>query len=188
MRIEINKEVECFLPVVGYEGLYEVSNLGRIKSLPREINAFESKKKMSKLKILKGNKNIKGYESVILCKDTIKKQLLIHRLVCEVYNKKDNYENLVVNHINGIKHDNRNVNLEYVTAKENSRHLRHVLNYRYAGCDIVINQYDLNGNFINKYSSIMEASRKTGTYSANISACAKGRLKKTNNFIWRYES
>jgi hypothetical protein len=187
MLIQINKEVECWLPIPDYEGLYEISNLGRVKSLPRQINAFENKKKYTKKKILKNNKNIRGYDSVVLCKNTEHKQTLVHRLVCLVY-KNDIDKTLSVNHINGIKDDNRIENLEYVTAKENTWHMRNVLGYRNENDYIAINQYDLKGRFIKKYKSIMEASRQTGTYSANISACAKGKLKKTNNFIWRYES
>jgi hypothetical protein len=95
---------EIWKDVVGYEGLYQVSNLGNIFSL-------QSKRLMKK------NVNNRGYERV-----TLKgKQVSLHRIVCIAFIK--NEENkLVVNHKNGIKTDNNINNLEWATCRENSMH------------------------------------------------------------------
>jgi len=129
MLISINKEVECWLPVVGYEGLYEVSNLGKIKCLTHTV--FKENHRQKKLvlpeKLLKIYVNT-GYYCTHLQKNKIRKTLKVHRIVCSAYNPKENMDKLVVNHINGNTLDNRNVNLEFVTYQENTNHAYQVLN------------------------------------------------------------
>lgn len=70
-------------------------------------------------------------------------------------------------------------NLQLMTWKENNEKGKRE-NYK------KINQYDLNGNFINTYESIIEASKIINIYHSNISACCKGRLKTTGGYIWKY--
>ena len=131
MRIEINKEVECFLPVVGYEGLYEVSNLGRIKSLRKKImnNGVLSERKEI---ILAKRKDGSGYPQVYLYNNNHKISIKVHKIVYETYigsiDKK-----LQINHLNGIKDDNRIENLEQITAKENVNHSFNVLKRKPSG-------------------------------------------------------
>lgn len=100
--------MEIWKNIKGYEGIYEVSDLGNIKNIKLNRN-------------LKGCKDKNGYIISILTKNNIKKTIKIHRLVAISF--LDNTENKpMVNHINGIKHDNRLCNLEWCTAKENSIH------------------------------------------------------------------
>jgi hypothetical protein len=101
---------EIWLPVEGYEGYYEVSNLGRIKNI-----------KSDKEKILKPSIDTGGYAYNPLRKDNKFKNFSIHRLVATAFLKKENYQ-CQVNHINGIKIDNRVENLEWVSAIENYCH------------------------------------------------------------------
>lgn len=99
--------------IPNYEGLYQVSNLGRVKSLEK-IDALGHRLKE---KILKPQIN-RGYYRVNLYKNSIQKNYRVHRLVWEAFNGTIP-ENMHVNHINEIKTDNRLSNLNLMTAREN---------------------------------------------------------------------
>lgn len=113
---------EIWIDVKDYEGFYQVSNLGRVKSLDRIVlpNKFYASK------ILKGSLNKDGYRRILLYKNSKYKGTSIHRLVATHFI--DNPENKpCINHINGIRNDNRVENLEWVTYSENERHAYDVL-------------------------------------------------------------
>jgi hypothetical protein len=99
---------EIWKPIIGFEGLYEVSNLGRVRSLRRKI-------------IMSARKRNDGYMSCTLSNGGIVKNKLIHRLVAEAFipNNEDKPE---VNHVDGNKQNNFKNNLQWVTASENQRH------------------------------------------------------------------
>ena len=120
--------VEEWVAIKGYEGLYEVSSLGRVKSLSRPIdrnNTLIGEHTIDlKERILKPK--IKKYASVCLFANTNRKYKSVHRLVMESFI--DNIDNKPeVNHRNGIKTDNRLANLEWSTRSENSKHRHNVL-------------------------------------------------------------
>jgi hypothetical protein len=107
---------EIWKDVVGYEGFYQVSNLGRVKRLKRLGNKKLGINSVTE-KILESTPNGNGYNSTAL----FKKKFLTHRLVALSFLPCNDNE-LVVNHKNGIKNDNRLENLEWVTKSGNMNH------------------------------------------------------------------
>lgn len=102
-------EKEVWRPIIGFEGIYEVSSLGRVKSF-----------RNSKERVLKPTKNGRGYMKVILYKSDIKKQITVHQLVSIAFlNHIPNGNKLVIDHINDDKTNNRLENLQIVTQSFN---------------------------------------------------------------------
>lgn len=161
-----------------YRGLYQVSNLGNVKSI------FRYKKQ------LQGHIDKDGYKKVILYKNKKAKKYFIHRLVAIMFipnplNKPE------VNHLNG-KSDNRVCSLEWTTTKENMQHafktgLHGVIKGEKHYKARKVNQYDLQGNLIKTWNCIMDIQRNIGLKNSNIVACCKEKKKTAGGFIWRYK-
>lgn len=115
---------EEWRPVIGFEGYYEVSNVGRVRSLDRTIirSASRTRKEYAarlKGKVLKQARNTHGYSIVSLRKNATVKS--VHRLVAEAFIEKEPGKDLI-NHIDGNKSNNKTDNLEWCTNKENQLH------------------------------------------------------------------
>ena len=166
--------METWRAIAGYEGLYEVSDLGRVKSL-----------KHGKEKILKPWKTNNGYLHVIIFKDGHRKQTLVHRIVAEAFIPNPN--NLTtVNHKDEVKTNNTVTNLEWMSMKDN-------LNYGTRNKRITeslskqVQMFDKStGELLATFPSTNEAGRVTGINQSNISECCNGKRKSACGYIWRY--
>lgn len=119
--LKVKKMNEIWKDITGLEGIYQISNLGRVKSLERKRKGPYNRIMHLKEKIIKGRAVGIGYYAVQIERDGSKKNNKIHKLVAEHFIS--NPENKpCVNHINGIKTDNRVENLEWVTHSENNQH------------------------------------------------------------------
>ena len=115
-------EGEVWKDIKGYEGLYQVSNMGRVKSLERFVNSpmLKDGRKKIESKILKQFNNQQGYLKVQLYKESISKYSFVHRLVATAYI--DNPINKpTVDHLNTIRNDNRVCNLKWATQSEQAK-------------------------------------------------------------------
>ena len=112
---------EIWLPIEGYENLYEVSNLGRVRRLESVVNGKAGSKRKVPEKILKPGTHRNGYLFVTLSKNGIRRHFLLHRLVATAFIPNPN--NLPqVNHLSEDKLNNTVENLEWCTAKENNNY------------------------------------------------------------------
>ena len=122
--------MEIWKDVEDYEGMYQVSNLGRVKSLARKSSAGHNLQE----KIRKTPINTHGYSSVVLCKDGSKKTEAVHQLVAVAFlNHEPCGFNLVVNHIDFNKTNNNVNNLEIVTTRENTNRKHVKSSSKYTG-------------------------------------------------------
>ena len=180
--------MEIWKDVVGYEGMYQVSNLGRVKSLEREIVDCNGKVRRFKSKILLNNVNKKrnNYCSVILSNSGVNSRFFIHRLVATAFIS-NVHDKPQVNHIDGNPLNNKVYNLEWCTSSENLTH-----RYRVLGSTPVrpsmkmVSVHDIDGILIDVYDSIREAARQTNSDSSSIVKVCKGKYKYHNGLIFKY--
>lgn len=173
---------EIYKDIKGYEGLYQVSNLGNVKRLEyKKYNTLTKTNSVYKEHLLKKNIDKKGYYQVTLCKNGKIKPIKVHKLVAITFIP--NIRNLpCINHIDGNKSNNNVNNLEWCSFKYNVQHA--YKNDLMLNCKKV-KQYDLNNNFLKEYNSINEASKRTSTNQGNISMCILGKRKTAGGFIWK---
>ena len=178
------KMEEIWKSIPGYEGTYEVSNMGNVRSLDRTVLMKDGKKRFQKGRVLKtsGGKN---YRLVTL--GVVNHP--VHRLVACLF-VSNPYNFPVVNHINEDKNDNRAVNLEWCTQRYNTNYgtAREKSSKGYLHPMKCVEQRDLNGNLLKRYESVGEAARQTGLSVGNICGCCKkykGHLT-AGGYRWNY--
>lgn len=164
---------EEWRPVVGYEGLYEVSNLGRVKTFNYKNHGTEAFLALT---------DVDGYYTVHICEE---KHPKVHRLVAEAFIP--NPDNLPeVNHKDENGHNNCVDNLEWCTSRYNNNYGTRNERIAKALSKPVI-QYTLDGKFIKEWASTREIGRQLGVYHSNIVSCCNGKRKQFNGYIWRYK-
>ena len=193
---------EIWKDIIGYEGLYQVSNYGRVKSLSKEKIGKHNTVYFTKEIILKYGVQTNGYYNVSLYTDGKPITKTIHRLVAQAFiPNPNNYSQ--VNHKDENKHNNfvwinedgsvdlEKSNLEWCTAKYNcnygSRNDKMLDNRSGMFRRKIVLKYDLEGNYIEEYPSLSEASRNTCVCAQSILNVITGKRKTCGGFKWRYK-
>lgn len=165
--------LEDWKPVAGYEGIYEVSSLGRIRSYRKGKWGL-----CDAPKIIYGQLG-RHYRTVVLCKDGHKNSVYIHRLVAETFIP--NLQNLSeVNHKDGNKSNNAADNLEWCTHTENMHHADRIGLNPYNRKKVVCVETG------EHYNSITEAAEAHGLKSSNLRNCLSGISKTAGKKHWGY--
>ena len=184
-----NLENEIWRPVLGFEDKYEVSNMGRVKSL--------SYLRTGKSKILVSRKTVNGYLKVSLWSKNKEHQFAIHRLVYEAFigklpkwsPKMKGDVRMEVNHINEIKTDNRLDNLELVTCTENNNYGKHKSRVAESNSRKVY-QYTLEGKLVKVWPSVL-STKDGGFVHCVVGLCCRNKYNHPypniyKGYIWRY--
>lgn len=182
---------EIWTDIKGYEGLYQVSNLGRIKSL--NFNHTQ-KSQIMKATVTKG-----GYLKIHLDKNGERKYVVVHRIVAESFIPNNENHPLVLHKIPVSKGGtNEATNLYWGTYSDNMKdrtrdgHFKNPRLNKFGKdnptCKPII-QCDLNGNKIKEWDSITQASSELNISFTNIAKCCKGgKYRKTaGGYIWKYK-
>lgn len=171
----VDIEQEVWKDIAGYEGLYQVSNMGRVKSLLKK-------------RIIRKHNTSNGYLQVHLYKNKKVKYEYIHRLVATAFCSEKSESRNEVNHIDGDRKNNTYLNLEWCTRSENHSTDLYISRQKTAKAHKAkrVSQFDLSGNFIAEHFGLREAYRATGVRRLSISKCCKNMQKTAGNFVWRY--
>lgn len=160
--------IEKFKPVKGYAGIYEISNLGRVKSLSRVIERNDGNTRVTEDRIILPFLTKCGYHQIVLCKDGVRKKHLIHRLVANAFI--ENPDKLpIINHKDENKLNNRVDNLEWCSAYYNLRYGKMQAKL------VKINVIDSKGDIIEVVDGIRECERKYSISKYLIQRSSEGK-------------
>lgn len=170
-------EKEVWKSIKGYPK-YQVSNLGRVKSL--------SYMRTGREKVLSLKKTRCGYMTFWIYNKGLRQMKLVHRLVAEAFIP--NPENKQhVNHINGDKMNNQTSNLEWCSQSENEKHAFLTGLKRKPTNKYKVLQFDQKGNLLKEWNSAKEITETLGISKSQIAKCANNQQATSQGFIWRYK-
>ena len=176
--------IEQWKDIEGYEGLYQVSNLGNVKSLPKP-KRYKWGTGLTEERILKPRAAMGGYVMVLLYKDQKAKAYHIHRLVAKAFiPNPNNYPE--INHIDENNKNNATDNLEWCDHLYNMRYGT-AIHRRAKSREKPVLQFDLQNNFIKRWSSIKEAQTTLNLSIGTIGRCCKNKQQTAGGFKWEYE-
>ena len=177
---------EIWKDVEGYEGIYQVSNLGRVKSLARLIEPSNGKRPYWIYEcIMSQYKESTGYMNVKLSKNGRHKSAFVHRLVAQAFHP--NPDNLrEVNHKDENKTNNRVDNLEWCSTSYNVQYGTS-MQRRKKTMHVPILCYDLNGNLVKEYESLSQACEELSLGKGNLWKALNNRIHSLGGYRWKYK-
>lgn len=180
-------DVEIWKPIDGYEGIYDVSNFGRVRARRREsIRRSDGRVSVLPETILSGSHcgSEKLYIRVSLWRNYQPKTFLVHRLVAEAFLPKEEGKDYI-NHLDNNPSNNHADNLEWCTQSHN-------IQYAYDNGTKEgphkrdVDQLSLNGEYIRTWHGMSEAARSVGAFPQNIRKVCSGKRSQAGGFKWRY--
>lgn len=188
---------ETWKDVIGYESLYQVSNLGRIKSLSRKFNCNKGMR-FIKDKILKPQLDYHGYHRIELSKFGKTKKYFIHQLVAMAFIPNPNREK-IINHKDGNKINNQPNNIEWCDYSYNEKYSYRVLGKKTtcpgkgkfaenSSQSKPITQYSKSGKIIAHYVSLKSACDYIEGVYSSIAKAAQGTRNTYRGFVWKYDN
>lgn len=177
---------EIWKPIKGYEGIYEVSSYGRVRSLDRYVCRGNGTQPV----LIRGNMKHPhlhcGYLYVGLNKDGKKKSCFVHRLVAEAFiPNPHNYP--FINHKDEVRQNNHYENLEWCTKLYNNTYGSRKGKVMNASQMRRVIQMDMEGNFIAEYPAVKKAAKAVGIrFPEAITMCCSGKNKSAYGYKWKY--
>lgn len=165
--------------IANFEGLYQVSNLGRVKSLPKVGSGGHNGV------ILSPSKDKDGYLLVYLYANRKRVACKVHRLVAKAFIPNP-YSFPQVNHKDEVKDNNCFTNLEWCSSSYNNSYGKGSIN-RANSKRVPILQLDMNDNIIREFNSAKEVESTLGFNSSNITNCCRGKYKSMYKYKWKYK-
>lgn len=190
-----SRVIELWKPIEGYEGLYEISNYGEVKSLDKWVDIGMGRKQFLKGKIRPSAVSSNGYRMITLTKNKRPTTYCIHALVATNFISNP-LKKPIVNHRNASKIDNYIENLEWATYSENIKHayknkLRKASTKGRFGKlhhnSKPVIQFSMDGAFIKEWDSASDAARELNIRSLGITAVCRGEDNSYKRSIWRFK-